>query len=78
MNVQVGRPAPDVAVEAYVPDTSDPARLSPADYAGRWVVLFFYPRDFTFVCPTELNAFAELHDEFAAEEAELVAASTDS
>ena len=78
MNVQVGRPAPDVAVEAYVPGASEPARLSPADYAGRWVVLFFYPRDFTFVCPTELNAFAELHDEFAAEEAELVAASTDS
>jgi alkyl hydroperoxide reductase subunit AhpC len=41
-------------------------------------VLFFYPRDFTFVCPTELQAFAELTEEFAAEDAVLVAVSTDS
>ena len=42
------------------------------------VGLFFYPRDFTFICPTELQAFAELHDSFEAEGAVLLAASTDS
>ncbi len=41
-------------------------------------MLFFYPRDFTFVCPTELNAFAQLHPRFEAEEAIVLAASTDS
>jgi lipoyl-dependent peroxiredoxin subunit C len=41
-------------------------------------VLFFYPRDFTFVCPTELAAFAELEEAFDTEDADLVAASTDS
>jgi alkyl hydroperoxide reductase subunit AhpC len=52
--------------------------LSLAHYRGSWVVLFFDPRDFTFVCPTELRDFAELHDEFAAADAVVLAASTDS
>lgn len=46
---------------------AEAAEVSLADYRGSWVVLFFYPRDFTFVCPTELVAFAELSHEFAAE-----------
>jgi hypothetical protein len=41
-------------------------------YKGSWVVLFFYPRDFTFICPTELQAFAELSEAFADEGASLV------
>jgi alkyl hydroperoxide reductase subunit AhpC len=45
---------------------------------GSWTVLFFYPRDFTFVCPTELRGFAELEADFALEGAAVVAASTDS
>jgi alkyl hydroperoxide reductase subunit AhpC len=52
--------------------------LSLDAYRGERVALFFYPRDFTFVCPTELRALAELHDEFAAAGVHVIAASTDS
>jgi peroxiredoxin (alkyl hydroperoxide reductase subunit C) len=78
MTTMVGRPVPHVSVEAYMRDEPEAVRLSPRDFHGRWVVLFFYPRDFTLVCPTELHAFAELHDDFGAEDAVLLAASTDS
>lgn len=59
---QVGRPAPGFKVRALVGDTIQDVALS--DYEGKWVVLFFYPGDFTFVCPTELVAVAERYDEF--------------
>lgn len=49
-----------------------------ADYAGKWLVLFFYPMDFTFVCPTELTAFSEHRETFRAAGAELLSVSTDS
>jgi len=78
MNISVGKHAPDLELEAYVASTSEPQRVRLANYRGSWLVLFFYPRDFTLVCPTELQAFAELEDEFAGEGAALVAASTDS
>lgn len=48
------------------------------DYRGKWLVLFFYPGDFTFVCPTELAEMAGLHEKFTAEGAEIVSVSTDS
>jgi NADH-dependent peroxiredoxin subunit C len=48
------------------------------DFRGKWMVLFFYPGDFTFVCPTELAELAGLYDQFKAEEAEILAVSTDS
>lgn len=76
--VRIGNPAPPFETEAYVPGEGDPQRIALERYRGSWVVLFLYPRDFTFVCPTELQAFAELEAGFAAEEAVLVAASTDS
>jgi alkyl hydroperoxide reductase subunit AhpC len=69
---------PDVPVPAYVPGEAEPCVLSLSAYHGEWAALFFYPRDFTFVCPTELRALAELHDEFAAAGAHVIAASTDS
>ncbi len=78
MNVQVGKPAPEFKAEAHRRGTLEPAELSLNDYRGRWVVLFFYPRDFTFVCPTEICAYAELEGQFQKEGAEIVAASTDS
>jgi peroxiredoxin (alkyl hydroperoxide reductase subunit C) len=49
-----------------------------AEHRGKWVVLFFYPRDFTFICPTELVAFGELEADFKAEKAVVIGASTDS
>lgn len=47
-------------------------------YAGKWLVVFFYPKDFTFVCPTEIAAFGDLNDEFADRDAQVLAASVDS
>jgi alkyl hydroperoxide reductase subunit AhpC len=52
--------------------------LALCDFRGRWLVLFFYPLDFTFVCPTELLAFSDRRREFDALGADLVAASVDS
>ena len=52
--------------------------ISLADYAGRWLILFFYPHDFTFVCPTELRGFAKHEEEFRALGCDILAASTDS
>ena len=78
MTVRVGKPVPDLAAEAYVRGEPRPRRLSPASFQGRWLVLFFYPRDFSRVCPTELQAFAHLHPAFAREQAAVVGVSTDS
>jgi alkyl hydroperoxide reductase subunit AhpC len=78
VSIRVGDPAPTVSVEAYVRDEADPVSIDIGRRGGSWTVLFFYPRDFTFVCPTELVAFTELAHEFAAEDAAIVAASTDS
>ena len=48
------------------------------DYKGRWLVLLFYPLDFTFVCPTELTAFSDVYDDFQGIGADIVGISTDS
>jgi peroxiredoxin (alkyl hydroperoxide reductase subunit C) len=53
-------------------------RISLADFKGQWLVLFFYPLDFTFVCPTEILAFSDRLDEFKKLGADVVAASIDS
>lgn len=75
---RVGLQAPGFEVDAYVRGEPGPRRLALSEFVGRWVVLFFYPRDFTFVCPTEIRAFAELEPEFAREDAVVVGVSTDS
>ena len=59
------------------PDTAF-KEISLDDYKGKWLVLFFYPLDFTFVCPTEIKDFGSHYDEFKKLNAEVVAASTDS
>jgi peroxiredoxin (alkyl hydroperoxide reductase subunit C) len=76
--VTVRKPAPDFDEEAYLRGNAGPTRVRLADYQGKWIVLFFYPRDFTFVCPTEIQAFASLNKEFEAERAAVIGASTDS
>src|SRR3989338_1907036 len=53
-------------------------KTSLADYRVKWVIFFFYPRDFTFVCPTEIEGFAELEKEFGSAGAVILACSTDS
>lgn len=74
----VGRKAPGFCMEALAKDGENFVQINLADYAGKWLVLFFYPMDFTFVCPTELTAFADCLAKFEAEGAELLCVSTDS
>lgn len=75
--IRIGTAAPDFKnLQAYQDGVF--VRVGLADYKDKWLVLFFYPRDFTFVCPTELKGFAEHEEEFRKLGAEILAASTDS
>lgn len=74
--MQVGKEAPDFELDAVV--EGEFSRVSLRDYRGKWLVLFFWPMDFTFVCPTEVTAFSTRIDEFKELGAEVLGASTDS
>ena len=74
--LQPGQKAPSFSVQAVVNGQFKEVSLD--DFKGKYVVLFFYPLDFTFVCPTEIIAFSERSDEFRSIGAEVVACSTDS
>ncbi|MFQ5589035.1 MAG: peroxiredoxin [Nitrospiria bacterium] len=75
--VLVNQEAPDFTAKAVVGDeTVDNFKLS--DHRGKYVVLFFYPLDFTFVCPTELHAFQSKLEEFKKRNVEVIGVSTDS
>ncbi|MBT3278244.1 MAG: peroxiredoxin [Phycisphaerales bacterium] len=76
MSVLVNQPAPDFEATAVVDGQFQDVKLS--DYRGKYVVLFFYPLDFTFVCPTELHAFSEKVAAFKERNAELIGVSVDS
>jgi peroxiredoxin (alkyl hydroperoxide reductase subunit C) len=75
--VKVGEKAPEFSSVATY-KAGEFIKVSLSDYKGKWVVLFFYPRDFTFVCPTEIKEFAKLEQEFEKCNAMILAASTDS
>jgi alkyl hydroperoxide reductase subunit AhpC len=75
-NVQVGRPAPKFRLEALVDDKFQ--TVSTEDYKDKWIVLFFYPLDFTFVCPTEVVEFSNRAGEFEKLKAQIVGCSIDS
>ena len=76
-SLQVGQKVPDVAAQALFADGAfKEVKLS--DFKGKWVVLFFYPLDFTFVCPTEIQGFNKHYNEFKKLNTEVIAASTDS
>jgi alkyl hydroperoxide reductase subunit AhpC len=76
MTAQVTRPAPDFSADAVVNGHFETVKLS--DYRGKYVLLFFYPLDFTFVCPTELIAFSDQMDEFGKRGCEVIGISVDS
>ena len=76
MAVKVGKPAPDFETKGYI--NGDIKTVKLADYLGQWVMLYFYPGDFTFVCPTELTAVASKYDEIKSLGAEVLAISIDS
>lgn len=72
----IGKPEPTWRAKAYV--NGEERELSNADFARRWHVLYFYPLDFTFVCPTEIRGFEALQAEFADSGIAVIGASTDS
>lgn len=74
---QVGKPAPEFTLEGYSPDGQF-KNYSLKDYRGKWVVLFFYPLDFTFICPTEITDFTANNEGFSKLNAVIFGASTDS
>ncbi len=75
--LQVGQMAPDFEATAVVDMEFKTIKLS--DYRGqKYVVLFFYPLDFTFVCPTEITAFSDRYEEFAKLDTEILGVSVDS
>ncbi len=73
--IRIGEAVPDFELDAFVDD--DIKKINMTDYEGKWLVFIFYPADFTFVCPTELEDAALLYDEFKKEGAEVFSVSTD-
>ncbi len=73
----VGKKAPDFKTQAVVGD-GEVKEISLGDYKGKWVVLFFYPADFTFICPTEITEFSKRDAEFKELNAVVLGCSTDS
>ena len=75
---KVGEPAPDftMASTRNIDTLNEPVRLE--DYRGKWLIMLFYPLDFTFVCPTELTAFSDHIEDFEGAGAEIIGISTDS
>ena len=75
--IQVLQKAPNFTAKAAV-GAGDFKEISLSDYQGKWVVLFFYPLDFTFVCPTEIQEFSKRNEEFKNLNAVVLGASVDS
>ena len=73
--VKIGREIPDFEVGVFHNQEDKKIKLS--DYRGKWMVLLFYPKDFTFVCPTELEDAASLYGDFQKLNAEVLSVSTD-
>jgi len=76
----VGQKFPPFSLKATVSTDLNNAftDVSQASYAGKWLVVFFWPKDFTFVCPTEISAFGDMNGEFAKRKAQVLGASIDS
>ena len=71
----IGTKIPEMEIEIF--NNNDTKKVKLSDYNGRWLILFFYPADFTFICPTELEDMAELYDKFKENDAEVISISTD-
>ncbi|MBC8500209.1 MAG: peroxiredoxin [Nanoarchaeota archaeon] len=73
--VEINEKAPEFTAEVYHEDKIK--KVSLKDYKGKWVVLFFYPADFTFICPTELGELADRYNELKKLRVEVLSVSTD-
>ncbi len=71
----IGKQIPDFELDTLIDDQIKRVKLS--DYRGKWLVLFFYPADFTFVCPTELEDMADHYEKFQAINTDILSVSTD-
>ncbi len=78
MSFLVTKPAPDFTATAVLADNSFDEEFKLSSLQGKYVILFFYPLDFTFVCPTEILAFDEALENFHNRDAEVVGVSVDS
>ncbi len=76
-SVRVGEGAPDFSLQCVDATLVEPRRTQLSDYAGRWLMLLFYPRDFSFVCPTELTAFSARRTDFGRRNCDLLGVSVD-
>ncbi len=74
----VGKPAPDFSMLSTKNLETLEEKVSLSDYRGKWLILFFYPMDFTFVCPTEITALSDRYEEFKDLDCEILGVSTDS
>ena len=73
--IKINEQIPDMELMTFHDGRERKVKLS--DYRGKWLVLFFYPADFTFVCPTELEEMANMYEDFQKYGAEIVSVSTD-
>ncbi len=74
----VGDQFPEFNLKALFPGSQDFKEINNEAYKGKWWVIFFYPKDFTFVCPTEIKAFSDMNQSFKDRSAEVLTASVDS
>lgn len=74
----VGKKAPDFTMETALGNGQDFGKVSLSDYKGKWLCMFFYPLDFTFVCPTEILAMNDAYEQFQDLDCEILGVSTDS
>jgi len=77
MVIFVGKEVPNFEAAAYYPKSNEVKRLKLSELRGRFVILFFYPADFTFICPTELRDLASIYKDLSKLGAEVLAISTD-
>ena len=74
----IGDKFPSFDLKATVTlDTLDFPRITDKSYPGKWLMVFFYPKDFTFVCPTEIKGFSDVNDQFADRDTQILSCSTD-
>ena len=74
----IGDQLPEFNLKAVVPGSKNFKDINNKSYEGKWLVLFFYPKDFTFVCPTEIKGFSDMNKDFQERDAQILTASVDS
>lgn len=73
--VKINQPAPEFKADAF--QNGEVKKVSLSDYKGKWVVMVFYPADFTFICPTEIGALADNYEKLKEMNVEVLTVSTD-